>query len=191
MLRKVVPLLCLASAILAGPAFAARDQSFLRFLSVVAQKEARAQAQKIKVPLDQRGFKGQLEILNSDKIQVQVSSFQLKNDTITASVAVQGDFRISGTWTMEGESIKVHADVAAKVSVTGLAKVERQGADFFLAPTLNDCDFSIAKIVIREPTELAEGESLLAELANAAFQRHKADIIQRINSSMKKYPIDF
>ncbi len=191
MFLKLTPVFLFAATLFVAPQSGDKDQAFRRFLSGMAQKEAREQAKKAKLAINQGGFVGQLELPNSDKIQVDISAFQLKNDTIKASVDVQGDGRISGTWTREGQSINIKADVSVKLSVTGSVLVEMQKSDFFLAPSLTDCDFKILKISIKEPAELADSDTLLIELANTAFQRNKSSVLSQINRSLKKYPIKF
>jgi hypothetical protein len=64
-----------------------------------------------------------------------------------------------------------------------------QKTEFFLTPTLEDCDFNILKLSIQEPVELADGDAMLTEIANAAFQRNKAAIINQINRSLTKHQI--
>jgi len=191
MLLKLSSLMCLGLTVVVASAAADNDQAFRGFLSSVAQKEAQAQAKKLTLTINQAGFQGQLTMPYPEKIQVDVASFELKNDIIKASVAVQGDIRITGVWTREGQSLPIKADVSAKLSVTGMARFEKQGADFFVAPTLTDCDFTLLKLAIQEPAELAEGDAFLTELANAAFQKNKANIINQINRSMTKHKIKF
>jgi hypothetical protein len=189
MLLKLTPLVCFAVSLFAGQGPAGQDQAFRGLLSGMAQKAAREQAKKTKLPINHGGFQGQLEMPYPEKIQLDVTSFQLKNDTITASALVQGDCRISGIWTRDGQAINVKADVSVKLSVTGTARLEMQQNDFFLAPTLTDCDFKILRMSIQEPAEMAGGDTMLIQIANTAFQRNKAAIISQINRSLTKYPI--
>ncbi|HYV39249.1 MAG TPA: hypothetical protein VE988_26410 [Gemmataceae bacterium] len=191
MLRKLAPIALFAVALFAVPSSANDDPGFRRFLSSVAQKEAQAQAKKTKLAINQGGFQGHLELPYPEKIQVDVTSFELKNDTVKSAVTVVGDFRITGIWTRDGQSVNINADVAAKLTVRGVAKFEKQGSDYFVAPTLTDCDFTILKLNIQAPAELADSNELLADIANTAFQNHKADIISQINRSMSKYQLKF
>ena len=39
--------------------------------------------------------------------------------------------------------------------------------------------------------ELADGDALLTDMANTAFQKNKDKIIKHINGTMKKYQIEF
>ena len=64
------------------------------------------------------------------------------------------------------------------------AKLLIKNGDFYVDPTVNDLDIVLA-IIDLQPANLSDGKTLLANLANTAFQKRKSKILEQINESLE------
>lgn len=163
---------------------------FLPAVSKIAQKEAVKQLKGKEFKFEQDNFQGTLKAVKpEEELDVSVGKLNLSDDLLTVQVQMKGPFEISGTLKQDDTTLTVGTTLRIEISLSGEAKFLAEGSDFFIQPKVKDLGVSI-KIETLTPPDLNGGTGLISSIANNAFKKNKAKIIERINKSLKKQKID-
>jgi hypothetical protein len=163
--------------------------NFLDGLSTIARKEAIKQLQDRRFTFyedfDGGSFDGFVQVVDpEDHLYVKIEKFDLGADILTTKLVVSSRFLISGRQVYAGATFDLMALTDVQLMADAKAKLLMKNGDFYVDPTVNDLDIVLA-IIDLQPANLSDGKTLLANLANTAFQKRKSKILEQINESLE------
>lgn len=159
-------------------------------LTTVAQTATIKQLRGRKFPIEENEFNGSLWGVEPEKrLTVGFLDFTLDNDLLIVKIKIQSRFELAGDLLFGGAKVAVTMQADIDATLAADVKLLLEDEQFFAQPYVHEIE-AMVTIVELTPTALGGGQAFASKLLNVAFQKRKNAIVQQINQSLEKYPVN-